>query len=167
MTAAVLGLAFVAGCGASWMIAYGAGFRASERMWDAEWTARQRQLFGGPPAPAEAPAAKEKPEPADWPIGWRIVWPVLVFVANFWHTPIGERIDRAAVWLGRYEPSWVQERPAPRHVVNALPAWAMPTGGWEAVLASRVDEERIRREQLLDEEIAALVEAQTVGVSHA
>lgn len=34
-----------------------------------------------------------------WPLAWRVCWPVLLFVARFWWTPAGERVDRTVGWL--------------------------------------------------------------------
>jgi hypothetical protein len=45
-----------------------------------------------------------------WPLLWRVLWPVLLFAAHFWWTPVGVGLDRAAVWLwgflGRRERHW-------------------------------------------------------------
>ena len=55
----------------------------------------------------------------DWPRSWRLLWPVLLFAAHFWWTPAGVRVDRTVVaswaFLGRYEPRWFYDEPAPRH----------------------------------------------------
>jgi hypothetical protein len=88
--------------------------------------------------------------------------PVVIPPDDFWHTRLGERIDRLAVWLGRFEPTFWVDFPAHRHVVDDLPRWAWPTGVWEARVAARLDAQRICREQEIDDEIAALIDAQEV-----
>lgn len=91
----------------------------------------------------------------------RLLWSVVMHAMDFWHTPIGERIDRAAVWLGQYEPRFTADLPGPQHAVPALPAWATPTGEWLPV--PPLDDEQVLRDLEVDVAIDELVYAQEVA----
>jgi hypothetical protein len=70
-----------------------------------------------PPLDAQTPPGTGDPAGLQWPLSWRVLWPVLLFVAHFWYTPAGNRVDRAAVWLGRHERRWFRHH---KHATRVL-----------------------------------------------
>jgi hypothetical protein len=170
MTAIVLGIVFAAGFGTSWVFAYGAGFRASDRMWDTFHADEERMPLDAVELVRPAVPVEESPEDL-WPYWQRSLFPVLVFACDvasggFWDTWPGQRLDRAAVWLGRFEaPGWTDHDlpPRTRHRAETLPSWAMPTGEWGVYLADAVSEEQRRRDRRMNAAIDSLVDSQRIG----
>jgi len=103
----------------------------------------------GNAAPAEVEPPPHTGGPAgsiSWPLSWRLLWPVLLFVAQFWHTPIGERIDRIASSPRLY---WLLG-PMARWEFVTLPT-AVPAPGGARHAAPDLDGEAERRRRALFE----------------